>query len=69
MSLGSQRHALAPLPPGIKSGTGWAPEPVWMGAKNLASTGIRSSDRAARIETPYGLRYPSTILEVNTDQT
>ena len=25
--------------------TGWAPGPVWTGAENLASTGIRSPDR------------------------
>ena len=71
MSLGSQHHASAPLPPGKKNlvpilqKAGWAPEPVWMGAENLAPTGIRSSDRPARIESPYGLRYPSTFVEVN----
>jgi len=27
---------------------GWAPGPVWTGAENLASTGIRSPDRPAR---------------------
>jgi hypothetical protein len=74
MSLCSQRHASAPLPPEKKTVTyftkaGWAPEPVWMGAESLASTGIRSSDHPARVESPYGLRYPSTILEVNADQT
>jgi hypothetical protein len=26
---------------------GWAPGPVWTGAENLASTGIRSPDRPA----------------------
>ena len=30
---------------------GWAPGPVWKGAENLASTGIRSSDRPARTES------------------
>jgi hypothetical protein len=27
---------------------GWAPEPVWTGAENLAPTGIRSPDRPTR---------------------
>jgi hypothetical protein len=30
---------------------GWAPGPVWTGAENLASTGIRSPDRPARSYT------------------
>jgi hypothetical protein len=30
--------------------TGWAPGPVWTGAKNLAPTGIRSPDRRAYSE-------------------
>ena len=29
---------------------GWAPGPVWTGAENLATTGIRSPDRTARSE-------------------
>jgi len=29
----------------------WAPGPVWTGAENLASTGIRSPDRPARSES------------------
>ena len=37
---------------------GWAPGPVWMGAENLARTGIRSSDRPARSESLYRLSYP-----------
>ena len=32
---------------------GWAPGPVWTGAENLASTGIRSPDRPARSEPLY----------------
>jgi len=35
-----------PVP--IVQEAGWAPRPVWTGAKNLASTGIRSPDRPAR---------------------
>jgi len=37
---------------------GWAPGPVWTGAENLASTGIRSPDRPARSQPLYRLRYP-----------
>jgi hypothetical protein len=33
--------------------TGWAPGPVWTDAENLASTGIRSPDRPARIQSLY----------------
>ena len=35
----------------IKQEAGWAPEPVWTGAENLASTGIRFQDRQARSES------------------
>jgi hypothetical protein len=38
------RKDLVPL---VKE-TGWAPEPVWTGAENLAPTGIRSPDRPKR---------------------
>jgi hypothetical protein len=37
---------------------GWDPVLVWTGAENLASTGIQSSDRPARSEQLYRLRYP-----------
>jgi hypothetical protein len=37
---------------------GRAPEPVWTGAENLASTGIRSPDRVAHSESLYRLSYP-----------
>jgi len=36
----------------------WAPGPVWTGAENLASTGIRSPARPARSQSVYWLRYP-----------
>ena len=36
---------------------GWAPGPVWTGAENLASTGIRSPDRPARSQLLNRLRY------------
>ena len=38
-----------PVP--IVQEAGWAPGAVWTGAENLASTGIRSPDRPARIPT------------------
>ena len=37
---------------------GWASEPFWIGAKNLAPTGIRSPDLLARSESLYRLRHP-----------
>jgi hypothetical protein len=40
---------------------GWAPEPMWTGAENLATTGIRFPDRpatdratAAHVKNKYG---------------
>ena len=45
-----------PVP--IVQEAGWAPGPVWTGAKNLAPTGIRSPDRSARSESLYRLSYP-----------
>ena len=45
-----------PVP--IVQEAGWAPWPVWMGAENLASTGIRSPDRPSRSESLYRLSYP-----------
>ena len=36
---------------------GWAPGPVWTGAENLTSTGIRSPDRPACSQSLYQLRY------------
>jgi len=38
---------------------GWAPGPVWTGAENLASTGIRSPDRPARSQS---LSRPTQLL-------
>ena len=44
-----------PIP--IVQEAGWAPEPVWTGAENLAPTGIRSPDRPARRDFLYRLSY------------
>ena len=41
---------------------GGAPEPVWTGAENLASTGIRSPDRPACIQSLYRLCYPGPFV-------
>jgi hypothetical protein len=62
MAVGGQHHAPAALPPGNTPGTiveeaGWPSGPVWTGAENLASNGIRSPDRPARSELLYRLRY------------
>jgi hypothetical protein len=40
-------------PVAIVQEAGWAPGPVWAGAKNLAPTGTRSRDRPARRELLY----------------
>jgi hypothetical protein len=45
---------------------GWAPEPVWTGAENLAYTGIRYPDRSARSESLYLLNYPGPRSQVST---
>jgi hypothetical protein len=43
---------------------GWASGPVWTGAENLSSTGIRSPDRPARSQSLYLLSYPAHIVSV-----
>ena len=45
--------------------TGWAPELVWIGAENVALTGIRSLDRPACSQSLYRLRYPAHSI-INT---
>jgi hypothetical protein len=46
-----------PVP--IVQEAGWAPGPVWTGAENLASTGIRTPNRPARSQSLYRQRYPA----------
>jgi hypothetical protein len=63
MGVGGERQAPAALPPGkdpvpILQESGWVPGSVWMGAENLAPTGIRSPDRPARSKSLYQLSYP-----------
>jgi hypothetical protein len=62
MGVGGQHHAPAAFTPvkdpvAIVQEAGWASEPLWIGAKNLAPTGIRSPDLPARRESLYGLRH------------
>jgi len=55
-----------PIPIGQE--TGGAPRPVWMGAENLAATGIRSTDHPSRSESLYRLNYPGPqTLPVQND--
>jgi len=44
---------------------GWASGPVWTGAENLASTGIRFSHRPSRRQALYRLSYPGQTGLVN----
>ena len=57
------RHAPAAFTPGkdpvpIVQEAEWASGPVWIGAENLAPTGIRSPAHPARSESLYRLHYP-----------
>jgi len=40
----------------------WASGPVWMGAENLAPTGIRFPDRPARSKSLYRPNYRGPIV-------
>ena len=53
MGVGGQRRASDVLLPGITR----APEPVCTGAEDLVLTGIQSTDRPARSDSLYRLRY------------
>jgi hypothetical protein len=46
-----------PVP--IVQEAGWAPEPIWTGADNLAPTGILSTDRPVRSQSLYWMNYPA----------
>jgi hypothetical protein len=67
MALEGGEGSVTPLPlfnPGkdpvpIVQEAGWASGPVWTGAENLNSTGIRSPDRPARSQSLCRLRYPA----------
>ena len=69
MGLGG-RHAPAAFTPGkdpvsIVQEAGWAQGPVWIGAGNLAPTGIRSLNLPVRSESLYRLRHPGPLLPLN----
>jgi hypothetical protein len=70
MGVGGQRHAPAAFTPGkdpvpIVQETGWAPGPVWIGAENIAPTGIRSPDLPARSESlDYAIPAPPVTCSV-----
>jgi hypothetical protein len=54
-----EHHAPAVFTPGkdlvpIVQEVGWAPEPVWIGAENLASTGIRFDELISGGNTESG---------------
>ena len=49
-------------PAPIVQQAGWTPRPVWTGAENLATTGIRSPDSPARSESLYLLSYRGPLL-------
>ena len=71
MRVGGQHHAPAAFTHGERPGThctGWASEPLWIGAENLAHTGIRPPDLPARSESLYRLRYPSSLEQEYNDK-
>jgi len=64
-----QRQDPAALPPGKRVGTrfigGWVPGPVWMGAENLAPTGIRFTDRTASSESLWKVALNLHLIGVD----
>jgi len=67
MGVGGQLNAPVASTPGkdpvfVVREAGWAPEPVWTGAENLAPTGIRSPKRLACSQSLYLLSYPAHVL-------
>jgi hypothetical protein len=60
------RHAPTAFTPGkdpvpIAQEAGWTPGPIWIGAENLALSGIGSPDLPARSESLYRLSYPCLL--------
>jgi hypothetical protein len=67
MGVGGQRYTPAaftlgkdPVP--IVQEAGWASQPVWIGAENLAPTGIRSLDLSSGSESQYRLSHPGSSV-------
>jgi hypothetical protein len=72
--VGGKRHASAALPLGKRSCIHFTevwvgPGPVWTGAENLASTGIRSPDRLARSIRMYHIQWLKKVLVYITKHT
>jgi hypothetical protein len=72
MGVGGQRHAPVSFTPGkdrvpIAQEAGRAPGLVWIGAENVAHTGIRSPDCPARSESLYQLHYPGSSVFFGND--
>jgi hypothetical protein len=66
MGVGGQHYAPATFTPGkdpvpIVQEAGWASEPVWIGAENLAPIGIRSPNLLARSESYTDYAIPVYI--------
>ena len=69
MEVGGQHNAPVAFNPGkypvpIAQEAGWASDPVWIGAENLAPTGIPSPDLPARSEPLYRLCHPGSFINV-----
>ena len=69
MGVGGQHHAPAAFTPGkdpvpIVQEAGWASELVWIGAENLAPTGIDSQtfQPMASCYTDYATLIPKTVF-------
>jgi hypothetical protein len=65
MGVGGQRHTPAILLPGkprylLYRRLGWDPGPVWMGAENIAPTGILFPDHPGCRQSLYRLSYPGS---------
>ena len=66
MGVGCQHHVPAAFTPGKDTVpiVHEASEPVWIGAENLAPTGIRSPDLPARSELLYRLSYLGSVFQI-----
>jgi hypothetical protein len=66
MGVGGKRHTPAALPQGMTQYPFYRrldgpQDRYWMGAENVALTGIRSPTHPARSESLYRLRYPGPL--------
>ena len=65
MGVGGQLHVPAALPPGKRPGV---PGPVWTGAEDFPSTGMRTPERPARSESLYRLLYLGPLVNGYLDK-